>query len=78
MASGCEQAGKDLGVNVEIMGASSETAYDEQLAMIETVLAAGDADAMMAPSCFTGQPISRLSSVHWVLCPCMFFRYCLR
>lgn len=47
VASGCEQAGKDLGVNVEIVGASSETAYDEQLAMIETVLAAGDADAMV-------------------------------
>lgn len=47
VASGCEQAGKDLGVNVEVVGASSETAYDEQLAMIETVISAGDADAMV-------------------------------
>ena len=47
VASGCEEAGKDLGVNVEVVGASSETAYDEQLAMIETVIAADNTDAMV-------------------------------
>lgn len=47
VASGCQQAGEDLGVNVEIVGASSETAYDEQLSMIETIISTGDADAMV-------------------------------
>lgn len=47
VGNGCKQAGEDLGVNVDIIGASSETAYDEQLSMIETTLSAGDCDAMV-------------------------------
>ena len=37
----------DLGVTVDVLGASSETAYDEQLSMIETTLSANDCDAMV-------------------------------
>lgn len=44
---GCEQAGKDLGAEVDVQGATSETAYDEQLSMIETVLNASGTDAMV-------------------------------
>ena len=47
VGNGCKQAGADLGVNVDIIGASSETAYDEQLSMIETTLSANDCDAMV-------------------------------
>ena len=47
VAKGCEQAGKDLGVEVDVQGATSETAYDEQLSMIETTLSANDCDAMV-------------------------------
>lgn len=47
VAQGCEAAGKDLGVDVKVLGATSETAYDEQLQIIETTLSAGDCDAMV-------------------------------
>lgn len=47
VAKGCEQAGKDLGVTVDVLGASSETAYDEQLNMIETTLSSGECDALV-------------------------------
>lgn len=47
VGNGCKQAGEDLGVNVDIIGASSETAYDEQLSMIETTLSSSDCDAMV-------------------------------
>ena len=47
VAKGCEQAGKDLGAEVDVQGATSETAYDEQLSMIETVLNASGTDAMV-------------------------------
>lgn len=47
VAKGCEQAGKDLGVEVDVQGATSETAYDEQLSIIETVLSASGTDAMV-------------------------------
>ena len=40
VGNGCKQAGEDLSV-------SSETAYDEQLSMIETTLSANDCDAMV-------------------------------
>lgn len=46
VGNGCKQAGEDLGVTVDVLGASSETAYDEQLSMIETTLSANDCDAM--------------------------------
>ena len=47
VGNGCRQAGKDLGVTVDVLGASSETAYDEQLSMIETTLSSSDCDAMV-------------------------------
>lgn len=47
VGNGCKQAGKDLGVTVDVLGASSETAYDEQLSMIETTLSSSDCDAMV-------------------------------
>ncbi len=47
VGKGCNQAGTDLGINVSVVGATSETAYDEQLNMLETVLAAGESDAVV-------------------------------
>lgn len=47
VGNGCRQAGEDLGVTVDVLGASSETAYDEQLSMIETTLSSSDCDAMV-------------------------------
>lgn len=47
VAKGCEQAGEDLGVSVDIVGATSETAYDEQLNMLDTILASGKSDALV-------------------------------
>ena len=47
VGNGCKQAGEDLGVTVDVLGASSETAYDEQLSMIETTLSSSDCDAMV-------------------------------
>lgn len=45
--AGAYQAGKDLGVSVEVKGATSETAYDEQQNMIETDLNSGAYDAII-------------------------------
>ena len=45
--TGCEAAGRDLGVNVDVLGATSETAYEEQVQIIETTLNAADTDAMV-------------------------------
>lgn len=45
--TGCKAAGRDLGVNVEVLGATSETAYEEQIQIIETTLNAADTDAMV-------------------------------
>ncbi len=47
VGKGCDQAGTDLGINVSVVGATSETAYDEQINMLETVLAAGESDAVV-------------------------------
>lgn len=47
VGNGCRQAGEDLGVTVDVLGASSETAYDEQLSMIETTLSSSDCNAMV-------------------------------
>jgi ABC-type sugar transport system substrate-binding protein len=44
---GCQQAGKDLGVQVDVVGATSQTAYDEQLNQIETIVNSGEGDAMV-------------------------------
>ncbi|MDO4617872.1 MAG: sugar ABC transporter substrate-binding protein [Lachnospiraceae bacterium] len=45
--AGANQAGEDLGVKVDVKGASSETAYDEQQNMIETDLNSGAYDAII-------------------------------
>lgn len=45
--AGAYAAGKDLGVKVEVKGATSETAYDEQQNMIETDLNSGAYDAIL-------------------------------
>lgn len=45
--TGCKAAGRDLGVDVEVLGATSETAYEEQIQIIETTLNAADTDAMV-------------------------------
>ena len=41
VAAGVNAAAKDLGVKVDLQGPASETAYDEQNSMIETMLAGG-------------------------------------
>ncbi|MFA9463596.1 MAG: sugar ABC transporter substrate-binding protein [Velocimicrobium sp.] len=46
VAAGVKQAGKDLGVSVDLQGPASETAYDEQNNMIETMLSS-DLDALV-------------------------------
>lgn len=45
--AGCDAAGRDLGVQVSVLGATSETAYDEQVQMIETTLSVADTDALV-------------------------------
>ena len=45
--AGANQAGKDLGVSVNVKGATSETAYDEQQNIIETDLHSGAYDALI-------------------------------
>lgn len=45
-AKGVEAAAKDLGVEVNLIGPPNETAYDEQMNEIETVLSSGDAEVV--------------------------------
>lgn len=40
IGAGATQAGKDLGIEVEVIGAASETSYDEQMNMVETKISA--------------------------------------
>ena len=47
MAGAQEYADTHEGVNLDIKGASSETAYDEQMNLIETALSSGTYDAMI-------------------------------
>lgn len=47
VAAGVKQAGIDLGVTVDLQGPASETAYDEQNSMIETMLSSPDLDAFV-------------------------------
>lgn len=47
MVAGIRQAEADLGVQVVLQGPSSETAFDEQLSMIETMLSAGEVQALV-------------------------------
>ncbi|OCN00850.1 hypothetical protein A7X67_08565 [Clostridium sp. W14A] len=46
VANGVKKAQTELGVNVKLQGATSETAYSEQSNMIETMLSSGQVDAM--------------------------------
>lgn len=47
IAAGAEQAGEDMGLDVKVIGASSEIAYDEQLNMIETEMSSGVYDGFV-------------------------------
>jgi ribose transport system substrate-binding protein len=47
VAAGVKDAGEELGVEVQLQGAASETAYDEQNNMIETMLADGSLSALV-------------------------------
>lgn len=47
VAAGCKKAGEDMNVEVDVVGPSSETSYDEQQSEIETILNSGDADALV-------------------------------
>lgn len=47
VTAGAEQAAADLGCKVSVQGPSSESAYDEQINMIETVLNSNEYDAMV-------------------------------
>ena len=61
MMAGANKAADELGVTLEMKGATSETAYDEQQNMIETDLNAGKYDAMIiAP--LQGEMVSTLVS----------------
>lgn len=46
VAAGVKQAQKDLGVQVDLEGPPSETSFNEQSNMIETMLSAGKVDAL--------------------------------
>lgn len=47
IGAGAEAAGKELGIDVEVIGAASETAYDEQISMIETKISSGEYDGFV-------------------------------
>lgn len=47
MQAGIKQAEEDFGVRIVLQGPASETAFDEQLNMIETMLSAGEVDALI-------------------------------
>ncbi|WNX83218.1 sugar ABC transporter substrate-binding protein [Agathobaculum sp. NTUH-O15-33] len=47
IGAGAKQAGIDLGIDVEVIGAVSEIAYDEQMNMIETKISSGEFDGFV-------------------------------
>lgn len=47
VAAGVEDAAEDLGVDVQLQGPASETSYDEQTNMLETMLADDSMDAIV-------------------------------
>lgn len=50
VANGVKKAEKELGITVKLQGPTSETAYNEQSNMIETMLSSGEIDALcLAP-----------------------------
>ncbi len=70
IAAGVKAAEKDLGVTVDLQGPASETAYDEQNNMIETMLSSPDLDAIaIAPL----QPDSVVSVLGDTSIPVLFF-----
>lgn len=69
VAAGVKQAGEDLGVKVDLQGPASETAYDEQNSMIETMLSSPDLDAfVIAPL----QPESVVTVIGETTVPVLF------
>ena len=59
--AGCEAYAEKAGVTVEIKGASSETAYDEQLNMIETDVNSGAYDAIVIAPLQADQVITQIT-----------------
>jgi ribose transport system substrate-binding protein len=69
VAAGVKAAEKDLGVSVDLQGPASETAYDEQNNMIETMLANPEIKAfVLAPL----QPESAVSVIGSTATPVLF------
>ncbi len=69
VAAGVKAAGEDLGVTVDLQGPASETAYDEQNNMIETMISSPDLDAfVIAPL----QPDSVVSVLGDTTIPVLF------
>lgn len=62
VAAGVKAAGKELDVEVQLQGPSSETAYDEQNNMIETMLADGGMKALVIAPLQPDSVVSVLSS----------------
>lgn len=62
VASGVKAAEKDLGVTVALQGPASETAYDEQNSMLETMLADGTIQAMAIAPLQPDSVVSMLGS----------------
>lgn len=69
VAAGVESAEEDLGVTVDLQGPASETAYDEQNNMIETMLSSSDLDAMVISPL---QPDSVVSVIGETAVPILF------
>lgn len=61
MMAGAEAASEEFGVTLDMKGATSETAYDEQQNMIETDLNSGKYDAMIVAP-LQGDMVSTLVS----------------
>lgn len=69
VAAGAQKAADDLDVEVYIKGSQSETAYDEHNNIIETLIIAGDLDALVVSPL---QPDSVSSVLKDATCPVLF------
>ena len=69
VAAGAQAAGNDLDVEVMVKGSQSETAYEEHNNIIETLIMAGDLDALVVSPL---QPDSVKSVLKDVKCPVLF------
>ena len=69
VAAGAQAAGNDLGVEVMVKGSQSETAYEEHNNIIETLVMAGDLDALVISPL---QPDSVKNVLKDVKCPVLF------